>query len=359
MPLFRAADLRDLGVALFEAVGVPSEDAALVADHMVESGLLGHDSHSVLRFPQYVDMVRDGVVETGVPLQVLQETECTAQVSGGWNYGPVTATAAMQLAIDKARGNALSAVTVRDCNHIARLGRFVALAARENLVALMTSNGHGGDLAVAPFGGAHRRIPTNPLSIAVPTGRDWPVVLDMTTSMISGGALRLHRNQDTPVPAGHIIDADGGPTTDVEEYYGPPPGAMLPLGWPNAGHKGWGLGAVVDVLSGALSGGGCSQAEPPRSGNALFIAVLDVASFIELEEFFAEVDCFIDWVKSSPPAPGFAEVVLPGEKSHQIYQQRVKDGLEVDASAWEQIRALAAEIGVDLPEPVDNMSSPL
>ena len=352
MPTFNAEDLRKLGSALFEAVGVPHQDAVLVADHMVESGLMGHDSHSVLRYPQYTDMVCQGVVQPGAPLEVLQETENTAQVSGGWNYGPVTATAAMELAIDKARGKALSTVTVRDCNHIARLGRFAALAAAQNMVSLMTSNGHGGDLSVAPFGGTQRRLPTNPLCIAVPTGRDWPVVLDMTTSTISGGAMRIFRNLGTPVPPDRIIDAAGHPTTDVEAYYGPPQGAMLPLGHPTVGHKGWGLGAIVDILSGALSGAGCSQEAPPRSGNALFITVLEVEAFLSLDEFFAEVDRFIDWVKSSPPAPGFTEVVLPGEKSHQIYQERARNGLEVDANAWQQISVLAAEIGVDLPEPL-------
>ena len=118
----------------------------------------------------------------------------------------------------------------------------------------------------------------------------------MTTSIISGGAMRIFRNLGTPVPANRIIDADGQSTTDVEKYYGPPAGAMLSLGHPTAGHKGWGLGAIVDILSGALSGAGCSQQDPPRSGNALFITVLEVEAFLPLQEFFAEVDRFINWV---------------------------------------------------------------
>ena len=251
MPTFRAEDLKLLGEQMFACVGVPADDAELVADHMVESGLLGHDSHSVLRYPQYVDMVRSGVVKPGAPMEILDEAPRLAQVSGNWNFGPVTATAAVELAIEKARDGALSVVTVKHCNHIARLGRFVVLAAEQNFIGLMCANGHGSDLAVAPFGGRERRLPTNPLAVAIPTGKhEWPIVLDMTTSMTSGGALRNYRNRNEPVPAGSIIDAEGRPTTDVEDYYGPPQGAILPLGFPATGHKGTGLAIAIDILAG-------------------------------------------------------------------------------------------------------------
>ena len=354
MPLFRADDLRKLGVALFDVVGVPTTEAGLVADHLVESGLLGHDSHSVLRYPQYVDMVRNGVVDPLAQLDVLEETPCMAQVSGGWNFGPVTATAAVELAVAKARRSAFAVVTVQQCNHIARLGRFAALAARQNLIAMIFANGHGSDLAVAPFGGTQRRLPTNPLCVAIPTVQQWPVVLDMTTSMLSGGDLRLYRNLEEPVPSGHIIDAGGLPTTEVEAYYGPPQGAILPLGFPQSGHKGTGLGVIVDILAGALSGAGCTRAEPPEAGNALLVAVLDIAAFTPLEDFLAETERFVNWIKSCRPAAGFDEVVLPGEKSHHTYQRRCREGLYVDESAWKQICELAAELKVELPASLED-----
>jgi uncharacterized oxidoreductase len=204
---------------------------------------------------------------------------------------------------------------------------------------------------VAPFGGRERRLPTNPLSVAIPTGaHEWPVVLDMTTSMTSGGALRQYRNRNEPAPEGSITDGDGRPTTDVEDYYAG--GAILPLGFPATGHKGTGLALVIDVLAGALSGAGCSRADSPETGNALFIAVLNPEAFLPLEEFTAEVDRFIDWVKSSPPAAGFDEVLLPGENSHRIFQERSRGGLEVDDTAWAQISELAKELGIELPAAV-------
>lgn len=352
MPRFHAADLKRLGFDFFTHVGVPDDEAQLVSDHMVDAGLLGHDTHSVLRFPQYTDMVRKGQVKPGAPLEIVQEKDGVIQTSGGWNFGPVTATRAVELAIERAKTRALVAVTVKHCNHVARLGRFVDIVAREgNLIALLCANGHGSDLAVAPFGGRERRLPTNPLAVGIPTRRDWPIVLDMTTSMTSGGALRNYRNKQVPVPEGSIVDGEGRPTTDVEDYYGPPLGAMLPLGFPLMGHKGFGLSLVIDILAGGLSGGGCSQADPPETGNALFLTVFDIAAFRDLADFHEEVDQFIDWLKSSPPMEGFDEVMLPGEKSHRIYQERQRHGLDVDDNAWDQIAALASELGIALPDP--------
>jgi uncharacterized oxidoreductase len=352
VPTLGAQDLRELGRALLARVGIPDAEARLVADHLVESGLRGHDTHSVLRLPQYVNMVRDQVVVPGARLEVLEETPYAARVSGGWNFGPVTATQAVQLAMEKVRRGGVAAVGVRDCNHVARLGRFAALAAEQNLICLMVANGHGGDLAVAPFGGRDRRLPTNPICLGIPTGREWPVLVDMTTSMVSGGDLRLWRNRGDQAPPGALINAAGEPTRKIEEYYGPPAGAILPLGFPGSGHKGFGLGVLVDILAGTLSGAGCSQAAPPRPGNALFLAVLRVEAFAPLEEFFAEVQRFISWVKACPPGPGFGEVLLPGERAHRQYLKRSREGLYVDEAAWAQIGELASELGVALPAPV-------
>lgn len=351
MPRLAADGLRELGEALLTAVGAAPAQAELVADHLVESGLLGHDSHSVLRLPQYVEMVRSGKVRVDGQLEILRETPWMAQVSGHWGFGAVTATEAMKLAVTKAQAGGFSTVTVRDCNHVARLGRFAAMAAAEgNLIGAMCANGHGGDLAVAPHGGRERRLPTNPLAVAIPTLHEWPIVLDMTTSMTSGGALRHFQNLGAPVPEGCIIDGEGNPSTDVEAYYGPPPGAILPLGYPQAGHRGFGLAVVVDILAGALSGAGCTQADPPEAGNALFIWVLNVEAFGPKEEFLAETGRFIEWVKSSLPAAGFEEVVLPGENSHRILAQRECQGMWVDETAWAQIGRLAEELGVVAPK---------
>ena len=349
MPIFEAEALRKLGLDLFAKVGVPADDAALVADHMVDSGLRGHESHSVLRYPQYVDAVRNGLVKPGAQMEVVKETPRMAQVSGNWNFGPVTATRATKLAIDKTRDGALAVVTVRECNHVARLGGFAQLAADQGMIAIICCNGHGADYSTTPFGGMERRLPTNPLAVAIPTRREWPILLDMTTGAISGGAMRVLRNRQEPVPEHCMIDAAGQASADAEAYYGPPPGALLPLGFPMTGHKGSGLALVIDIMAGALSGAGCTREDSPRDGNALFIAVLNIEAFVPMEEFLDETERFVTWVKSARLQSGFEEILFPGEKSHRISEERSKAGLEVDDVAWAQICNLAAELGVALP----------
>ena len=347
-----SADLRKMSEEMFEKVGVPTRDAALVAEHLVDSDMFGHGTHGVLRLPQYVDMVREGVVTPGASLSILQDLGFSARLSGGWNFGPVSATLAMEFALDKLlSGAAMSVVTVRECNHIARLGRFVSLAARNDAIAIMTSNGHGGDLAVAPFGGIDRRLPTNPIAVSIPTGLDWPVVLDMTTSMISGGDLRLLRNTGELAPLHSVIDALGNLTREAKAFYGPPEGAILPLGFPVSGHKGYGLSVLVDILSGALSGAECSKENYRRSGNALFIAVLRVSAFGSRDSFFEEVQSFIQRIKDSPTAKGFSEILLPGEKAYNNYQKTKENGILVDDVAWRRISELAVELDVNLPNP--------
>jgi hydroxycarboxylate dehydrogenase B len=352
MPRFAAEQLSELARELFICCGIPDADAALVADHLVEAGLSGHDTHSLLRLPQYVGMVRDGSVHPGAPLKVLADHRQALRVSGQWNFGPVTATAAMRLAIQRTRQAALTVVSVRDCNHVARLGGFAGLAAAERMIAVVMANGHGGDLAVAPPGGGGRRLSTNPLCVAIPTDVGWPIILDMTTSAVSGGQLRLLRNLGDPVAPHTVVDASGQMTTDVEAYYGPPPGALLPLGAPLEAYKGFSLGLMVDILAGALSGAGCSRAEAESSGNALFIAVLRVDAFVDFVDFAAAVGGIIDRLHANPPAAGSHGVSLPGEHSYLIRQERAQLGVPVDAAAWQQISALAAEYGVPLPQPL-------
>ncbi len=349
---FEATALRRLAAELFVRSGVPPAEAQLVADHLVESGLTGHDTHSLLRLPQYLDMVRQGVVQPGADLQVLVDHGRVIRLSGNWNFGPVTATAAMELAVERTRAAAFTVVAVKDCNHVARLGRFASLAAAAHMIGIVAANGHGGDLAVTPCGGTQRCLPTNPLSVAVPTDQEWPVVLDMTTSAVSGGLLRLRRNLGQPAPEHTIVDAAGRVITEVERYYGPPAGSLLPLGSPGDGHKGFGLGLMLDILAGALSGAGCSGPAPERSGNALFLAVLRVEAFTSWEEFMAEVGGVIQRLKACPPAPGSAGVSLPGEHGHSIRCDRSERGIPVDPAAWQQIVAAAAALQVAVPPPL-------
>ncbi len=342
--MFSADTLREVAVRILRAVPIPDEEALIVADLLVDSNLAGHDSHGILRLPQYLGMVRDGAILPGAPLKALQETPATAVLDGGWGFGQVVARGAMDLTVRKARTSAVGAVAVRRCNHIGRLGAYAALPCEAGMVGLLFVNGHAGDQGVAPYGGIARRLGTNPFAVAVPSAQGPPVVLDITTSIVAGGKVRLARARGEPVPEGCLIDAEGRPTTDPNVYYDPPRGALLPFG----GHKGYGLSVMIDLLVGTLSGAGASAPDAPRSGNALLTVAVDIERFVPLDAFREEVRQFIAYLKTSPKAPGVAEILAPGERAFRERERRLREGIEVEDRTWGQILDAARRLGVEL-----------
>lgn len=337
-------ELRSLARRLVEAMGAPPEEAALVAESLARANLAGHDSHGVIRLEQYARMVREGLIAPGAPTTVVQETPATALLNGNWNFGAVVADRAVQLAVRKAREMGTATVSVRDCNHLGRLGEYTLQAAEQGLIAIACVNNHGRGNLVAPFGGSDARLATNPISIASP-GPDRPLLLDITTSVVAEGKVRLKRNAGVPAPEGWLIDHEGQPTTDANALYREPRGAILPFGGVT-GHKGYGLAIMVDVLAGALSGAGCSQSQTARLGNAIFFTAIDIRRFLPMEQFLQHVRCLVDHVRASPPAPGFTEILMPGEVEFREEERRLRDGIAVDDETWRQIEALAGELGV-------------
>jgi uncharacterized oxidoreductase len=344
MPIFKADYLQSLSSRIFQAAGASPSEGDRVAELLVEANLAGHDSHGVIRIPQYINSLKEGLIVPGAPIRVENETPATAVVDGNWGFGQVIATHAADLAISKARQHAVSTVTVYNCNHIGRLGSYGLQIARAGLIGLLTVNAHGGARSVAPFGGTARRLATNPIAIAAPSGAD-PIVLDITTSVVAEGKVRVKRNRGEQTPPGWIIDAEGAPTTDPNKFYGPPPGALLPFGG-NAAHKGYGLSVIVDILSGALSRAGCSRPDATRIGNGVFILVLNPAAFTPLDLFKKQVDDFVAYLKSSPTAPGFTEILVPGEVEIREEKRRRAEGIFVEDETWRQITEVAQAHGV-------------
>jgi uncharacterized oxidoreductase len=346
MPTFSADALRDVAGRILKAAGVPDGEALIVADLLIDSNLAGHDSHGILRLPQYIGLIRDGSIIPGAPSKVVRETPATAVLDGGWGFGQVVARRAMEMTVEKARTSGVGAVAVRHCNHIGRLGAYATLPCEAGMVGLLIVNGHAGDQGVAPYGGIARRLGTNPFAVAVPSATGPPVVLDITTSVVAGGKVRLHRARGEAIPEGWLIDAEGRPSTDPNVYYDPPRGALLPFG----GHKGYGLSVMIDLLAGTLSGSGASAPDAPRSGNALLAVALDVERFRPLAAFREEVRKFIAYVKTSPTASGVAEILAPGERAFRERGRRLREGIEVEGRTWGQILDAAKSLGVELPQ---------
>jgi uncharacterized oxidoreductase len=199
---------------------------------------------------------------------------------------------------------------------------------------------------VAPFGGSDGRLATNPLAFACP-GPERPILIDITTSVVAEGKVRLKRNAGQAVPEGWLLDNQGRPTRDPADLYTDPRGALLPFGG-IVGHKGYALGVMVDILSGALSGAGCSYSSTCRLGNAMFFTVVDIEKFVSREEFLEQVGVLERHVKASPPAAGFTEILMPGEPELREEERRLREGIFVDEETWRQFEECARGLGVQL-----------
>ena len=346
MPTFAADHLADWSRRLLQGLGVPAEEAQVVAEVLVEANLVGHDSHGVLRLPQYADYLRHGHIRPGAPFEIVRETPASAVVDGHMNFGHVTMTRATGIAVAKARGAGVAAVLVRGCHHIGRLGTYVSRAARQGLAAWLAVNSPGGR-CVAPWGGIDRRMGTNPIAFAVPTRTD-PLVLDMTTSVAAEGKVRVLHQQGRPAPPDWLLDHSGQPTTRTADFYADPPGALRPLGG-SVGYKGFGLSVMLDLLCGALSGQGALRPDLTPGHNGVSLVVWDIRAFVPMEFFFEQVDQLSEWIKSSRPVPDGGEILLPGEIEMRTAATRRQKGIPIPEGTWTLLSALSRDVGIELP----------
>ena len=339
MPIFGAAELKQTVHDVFSLLGATGDEVRRLQDHLVDSNLAGHDSHGVRVIPNYVDMIRRGDIVLGADLGVVTESPIHAVLDGNWGVGQLMGWRAAQLVINKAKQSALAAVSLRNCSHLGRLGEYSQMIADQGLVGFVTVNGHGGAQGVAPWGGLERRLSVNPMSYAVPAS-DGVVMIDISPTVVAAGKVAVKALRGEPVPEGWIVDSEGRSTTDPNALEGPPPGSLIPVG----GHKGFALGLIVDILSGALSGGGCSRPDTDRWGNATFILAINPGAFVGQQEFETEVKDFLNYVKSSRVAPGFTEILIPGEPENRERERRMNEGIFVEDKTWDKITEILDEL---------------
>ncbi len=346
MPRFKAQFLREVGYELFQASGCTEEDTRAVVDHLIESNLFGHDSHGVIRFGQYVRSIREGVFQACVRPQVASETPCTAVIDAGGALGQVGATFAADLAIRKARQHGVAAVSLRNTSHVGRVGAYPLRVARAGMIGSMFTNAGRLGYQIAPFGGIDGRLSTNPVAFSVPRREADPILVDMTTSVVAEGKIRVAINRGETVPEGWLIDSDGNPTTNPADFKADPPGAILPLGGVVA-HKGFALGLVVELLGGILSGQGCAAGEREMVSNGALITAYHIEHFAEMDFYYDEVEALIRHIRSSRLAPGFKEILLPGEPEFRKARQLEAEGIEVEAPTWADVCEAARELGLN------------
>lgn len=345
MPTLSAAQLRALGVTILSAAGVPPADAEVVAGELAEANLVGHDSHGVMRLVQYVQMIQDGHVKPGTPIETVREGAGFAVLNANFNLGQIAAQAALAVALAKAKATGTATVLVRDCNHVGRLGSYVEQATRDGCLALMAVNspGPGG---VAPYGGIDRKLGTNPICMAAPW-QNSALVLDMTTSATAEGKLRVAFQKGESVGEGVMIDGSGRPTINPGDYYNKPYGAILPLGG-NMGHKGFGLAVMLDVFCGVLSGAGVAREDLPRGSNGVWLHVLEIERFLPRSEYDAWMQRYVAYLKDCRLQPGCPEILLPGEIELRRRKDRESAGVVIPDETWRQINETATKLGAKI-----------
>jgi uncharacterized oxidoreductase len=347
MPTVRAEPLREFSVNVFLAAGVPEDETRIVSDCLVEANLTGHDSHGVLRIPSYVSGLRRGGLVPGARMEVYNETPTSVKLDGKRGFGQVAMVRGMDLAIAKSRSGPIGLTTVTGCGHTGQLSFYALAAARQGRIGVVLLGGRRG--RVAPHGGLDGRMYVNALSIAVPGAGEDPAVLDMSVSATGFGKLLVQRARNEPCPEGWLIDGQGRPVTDPFADLSEGKGAILPLGGALSGHKGSGLAFMVSLLCGLAERG-----DDPASGEVgHLLMAIDVAAFLPLTAFQAQVADFIRHVKASRPSE--AEVLVPGERSARTRRARLEAGIPLEETTWKELNALADELGI---KPVPRIQVP-
>ncbi len=331
---------------IFKACGAPEAEAEIVAEHLVEANLMGLDSHGIVRVPQYVNAVKEDTIRPGAPVTILRESPTTAIVDAGLNFGQVGATRAMDVAMEKARLNAVGCVVVRRCNHVGRVGAYPQMAAEKGFIGMAVCSSVGGGHFVCPWGGRKGRLATNPIAFAAPSEGD-PLLVDVSTSMASEGKIRIKRSRGESLPKGWIMDADGHPSTDPKDFYGPPMGAIMPLGG-SAGYKGYAFSLMVEILGGVLLDEGYTPTDIKEPVNGLWLMVLDISAYMGKDRFKQGMHDLVEYLKSSPLAEGSSEITVPGEIDFRCRERRKREGIPVEDGIWRQIEEVAEELNVEL-----------
>jgi uncharacterized oxidoreductase len=258
----------------------------------------------------------------------------------------------MDRLVARAREMRIAAATIREQSHVGRLAEYPLMAARAGFIGLMMADSGQSPKAVAPFGGREARLGTNPLCIAFPSDLPGPVFIDMATSAVAAGKLNLARAQGKPIPLGWLLDKDGKPTTNPNAQL--EGGVMLPLGGPE-GHKGYGLSFAVETLAAVLPGLGFGIDPKGRHNDGTFMLVIDPHAFSPTE-FKIQVEAFVRYLKATPPAEGFDEVLYPGEIEYRTEQRRRRAGIPIEDATWRRLGEIAARFGIAVPRVMSTAS---
>ncbi|REJ85870.1 MAG: Ldh family oxidoreductase [Acidobacteria bacterium] len=343
------AALREAVEVIFVGLGLTAEDAATVADALVEADLMGVSSHGVSNYIQliYAPGIRAGRIEARPRLEVVRETPVSAVVDGGGGMGHVVGRFAMELAIRKASEVGIGAVAVLGSRHYGAAGHYSHMALAHDMIGLSLTNA---DKLVVPTHGSESRLGTNPIAVSIPAGDEAPFHLDMATSTVPLGKIMLARRAGQPIPHGWAADATGRSTTDAAAAF--EAFRLLPLGgtYELGSHKGYGLAMLVDILSGLLSGAGVGAGGGLGNQVGHFFAAARLDCFRDPDEFKREMDEFLRQMRATPPIEGSGEeVIYAGVKEAAARADCAANGIPLHRDVVAYLDGLADELGSTAP----------
>lgn len=354
---FPVEELRVFTRRVFAHSGIPEEDASRAAEILLMADLRGIDSHGIARLRRYHELLSAGRIEPEPDIRIARRTATTATVDGGNGLGLVVGPWANALAMEMARETGAGWVAVRRSNHYGIAGAYALEALRHELIGWSMTN--AGNLVV-PLNGAERMLGTNPVSIAFPGRDEPPVVIDMSTAAVPYGKIQMARRNGSPIPLGWAVDRHGEATTDPLAMVDG--GALLPLGSDEVGqgHKGYCLGAMVDLFCGVLPGAGWGPFAPHfamvgaalsasrGSGTGHFFGALRIDAFIDPIEFKSRVDDWVRTMRQTRPAPGTNGPLVPGDPERWAEADRRENGIPLLTSVVDDLRYIATETGIPL-----------
>ena len=344
MNRFAAADGRAFIARALAAVGLPGDDAAAVAELMIAADLRGADGHGIFRLPQYVRRIRAGGVNVRPNIRTVMEADATALVDGDNGMGHLVMRHAAELAIAKAKKCGVGWVGVRASNHAGPAALYAMMPLAHDMIGQYLAVANANHMA--PWGGIELLLGTNPIATAIPAREEPPIVLDLATTVVSYGTVKVAALNDEPLKEGWMIDRNGKALTDAKRSA---EGSLLPIG----GYKGYGLALVFGLLAGTLNGAAMAQSvvdfnaddgAPTNTGQA--IMALDIARFGPVEEFKRNVDAVIREMRGSELLPGVEAIRVPGEQSHRAMVERSASGIPIRAALLGNLTKLTVELGI-------------
>lgn len=351
--LVDAEHLRRLADAIVRNGGSDEDEAAIVADHLVRANLAGHDSHGVGMLPTYVRLLGAGLLKPGDGPELVTDEGAVLHFDGCRGYGQRVGKEAMEAAIARCLETGVVVMALRNTSHLGRIGTYGEQSIAEGLVSIHFVNVTDHAPLVAPYRGTDARFSTNPICLAMPgTATTEPTLLDMATSKVALGKVRVAYNKGVELPPESLIDTAGRATNDPGVMFQQPRGALLPIG----GYKGYGLALFCDLFAGILSGGGTLQPENERRGgllNQMLTIVLDPERLVTRSWLESQVDALIAHVKASPAAAPDEPVLVAGDPERLTRSKRQRDGVPIDTTSWEEILDAAERVGLSTEQSLE------